>query len=158
MFRIHFSFVAALGLFASVTISGCASGFTAQTPPGFLELEEPGRYDYRATTADGLVIGARELDNPGHGELAFWSRAVENQLRTSGGYALLETRKVRSKDGVPGAELRFGHDQGKTPHLYYVTLFVTPDRLCLLEVGGEKELVTKHQRELDWAVAQFAVD
>lgn len=142
----------AASLFAACT------NFTAVTPKGFVELEDQELYDYRATTADGLVIGVRELDNEPEGELAFWARAIENQLRNNGGYALLETREVKSKDGVTGRQFRFGHDEGKTPHLYYVSIFVTPDTIQLLEVGGTKELVTKHAAEVDYAVANFSVD
>jgi hypothetical protein len=142
----------------SINLTGCSQGFHAVTPPGFIELEEPGVYDYRATTADGLVIAARELDNPSQGELSFWTRAIENQLRKGEGYALLETRKIQSKDGVPGTELRFGQDQGNTPHLYYVALFATPSKLCLVEVGGTKDLIARNAARIDWAIAEFVVD
>lgn len=147
----------ALVLGLALTSGGCGAGFDAATPPGFLELEEPGDYDYRATTADGLVIAARELDNPSNGELSFWSQAIANELRANA-YALLATRSIRSKDGVRGTELRFGHDRGTASHLYYVALFVTPSKLCLLEIGGTKALVSEHEQEIAWTYAQFAVD
>ena len=142
----------AASLFAACT------NFTAVTPKGFVELDDQELYDYRATTADGLVIGVRELENEPQGELDFWARAIENQLRNNGGYALLETREVKSKDGVTGKQFRFGHDEGKTPHLYYLAVWVTPDTIQILEIGGTKELVTKHAAEVDFAVANFSVD
>ena len=142
---------------AASLFAACTS-FTAVTPKGFVELDDQELYDYRATTADGLVIGVREMDNDPEGELDFWARAIENQLRNNGGYALLETREVKSKDGVTGKQFRFGHDEGKTPHLYYIAIFVTPDTIQILEIGGTKELVTKHAAEVDFAVANFAVD
>ena len=155
-FTTKFGFAATLA--TSITLQGCGASFEPATPPGFIELEEPGSYDYRATTADGLVIAARELDNPSKGELAFWSRAIENQLRNGSGYALLEIREIESKDGVPGAELRFGHDQGNTPHLYYVALFATSKKLCLVEVGGPKDTVVKNAARVEWAISEFKVD
>lgn len=142
---------------AALLLAACTN-FTAITPKGFVELDEQDLYDYRATTADGLVIGVRELDNEPQGELDFWARAIENQLRNNGGYALLETREIKSKDGVTGKQFRFGHDEGKTPHLYYVAVFVTPDTIQLVEIGGTKELVTKHAAEVDYAVANFSVN
>jgi hypothetical protein len=142
----------------SASLFAACTNFTAVTPKGFVELDDQDLYDYRATTADGLVIGVRELDNDPEGELDFWARAIENQLRNSGGYALLETREVKSKDGVTGKQLRFGHDEGKTPHLYYLSVFVTPDTIQILEIGGTKELVTKHAAEVDYAVANFSVN
>ena len=137
--------------------SAC-SAVSIQTPRGFVELRDQQEYDYRATSADGLVIGVRELDNEPRGELAFWVRAIENQLRRQGGYALLETRDVKSRDNVPGKQLRFGHDEGKVPHLYQVTVFVTADTIALLEVGGTKELVTAQAAEVDAAVASYSLD
>lgn len=143
---------------AATLLTACGHHFDAVTPSGFVELEHQQRYDYRATSADGLVIGVRELDNEPKGELGFWARAVENQLRNRGGYALLDTRDVKSKDGIAGKELRFGHDEGKTPHLYFVTVFVTPKRIEVLEIGGTKELMTANAAVTDATVANFVVN
>lgn len=149
---------AVFGYLAVIGGQACASSVSIVTPKAFVELDDQAEYDYRATSADGLVIGVRELDNEPRGELTFWTRAIENQLRRQGGYALLETRDVQSKDNVPGKQLRFGHDEGRSPHLYQVTVFVTPDTIALLEVGGTKELVTAHAAELDGAVASYSVE
>lgn len=134
--------------------AGCRP-FQAATPPGFVELEEDERYDYRATTADGVVFAIRAIEQKPKGELSFWVSAVERQLREEQGYALLETRDVRTEQGLSGKQLRFGHDEGKVAHLYYVTLFATDSTLFLLEAGGKKELVEKQAAELDRAVASF---
>jgi hypothetical protein len=138
-------------------LSACSHDFTAATPRGFVELEDQELYDYRATSADGLVIGVRELDNEPEGELEFWARAIENQLRNRSGYALIETRAVRSKDGVVGKQFRFGRDEGQTPHLYYVAVFVTKKRIQLLELGGTKEIMTRQAAAADYALANFTV-
>jgi hypothetical protein len=151
------SSTAALVAALACSLLGACTNFTTVTPRGFVELDDQELYDYRATSADGIVIGVRELDNDPQGELAFWSRAIENQLRHRGGYALLETRAVKSKDGVTGKQFRFGHDEGATPHLYYLTLFVTDDTIQLLEVGGTKELMLEHARVADFAVENFSV-
>jgi hypothetical protein len=149
---------AVLLLVAAALLPACGHHFEATTPPGFVELEHQERYDYRATSADGLVIGVRELKNDPKGELVFWARAVENQLRTHGGYALIDARDVKSKDGVPGKEFHFGHDEGKTPHLYFVTVFVTPKRIQVLEIGGTKELMTANAALNEATVASFVVN
>jgi hypothetical protein len=148
------SLLGALGLL----LGTACTNFTAVTPRGFVELDDQELYDYRATSADGLVVAVRELDNEPRGELEFWARAIENQLRERGGYALLEARAVKSKDGIPGKQLRFGHDEGKTPHLYYLAVFVTPKTIQLVEIGGTKELMQKNATETDWVVANFSVD
>jgi hypothetical protein len=146
---------ACLALFAS--LAGCGPGFQASTPPGFVELEDQTQYDYRATNADGLVIAVRELDHDPKGQIDFWTKAIENHMRQRGGYALIGTSDVKSADGVAGKQLRFGHDEGNKPHLYYVTLFLTDAKLYLLEAGGTKELVERHAGQLDWAVQNFRV-
>lgn len=135
--------------------AGCGSTFSMSTPPGFVELDpERSRYDYRATTADGLVLAVRELEHEPQGAMEFWVRAIENRMRGRGGYALLETLDVKSADGVAGKQLRFGHDdEGARPHLYYVTVFVTPERLLLVEAGGTKEQMVAQAAEIDKAVA-----
>lgn len=135
--------------------SACGASFTQPTPPGFVELEDQEAYDFRATTADGLVISVREIDHEPKGEMSFWTRAIENHMRQRGGYALLGSRSVKNADGLDGTQLRFGHDEQATPHLYYVTLFVTDSRIFLLEAGGTKELMERHADQIDWAIKNF---
>jgi hypothetical protein len=146
-----------IALMVAVTSAACGPSFKTQTPSGFVELEnEYDDYDYRATTADGLVFAVRELEHSPTGEPSFWLTAIKNRMRERGGYALLEEVKVQSADGVEGTQLRFGHDeQSGSPHLYYLTLFVTPDHLFLVEAGGTKELMTKHAAQVDAAVRGF---
>ncbi len=128
-------------------------------PPGFVSLDDyRGEFDFRAVSPDGLVISAQELDHEPEGDLAFWTRAIENELRGRSGYALLETRDVRTNDGVPGKQLRFGHDEGGTPYLYYVSVFVTDDCIYLVEAGGEKKLLSKHEASLDAAMRSLDAD
>lgn len=137
---------------------GCGPSFEAATPPGFVELEDQYTYDYRATTADGLVIAVREIDNDPKGEMSFWLRAIENHMRQRGGYALLGTHDVKSADGVAGKQMRFGHDEEAAPHLYYVTVFVTDDDIVVFEAGGTKDLMTRHAEQIDWAIKNFRVE
>jgi len=85
-------------------------------------------------------------------------RAIENELRHRGGYALLSERDVKTSSGLSGKELRFGHDEGQKPHEYIVTVFVTDKRLYLLEAGGTEELVKKNKPQLDEYVTGFRVD
>jgi len=144
----------ALGAFA------CTPTFA--TPKGFVDLDDA-TYDQRATTADGLVLAGRELDNDPEGDLAFWSHAIENQMRLRGGYALLEKRTVKNAGGHEGTALRFGHDEGNQPHLYTVAVYVTQDTfwksgtIYLFEAGGPKALVEKNVASIDWAIAHVRV-
>ncbi len=146
-------FIVAVSLLAV----GCGPSFVVTTPPGFVEIEnEWDEYDYRATTADGLVIAVREIEHDPEGTAEFWLQAVKNRMRDRGGYALLETVKVKSADGVDGTQLRFGHDEeGNRPHLYNVSLFVTESTIVLVEAGGTKKLMTDSAPQLSKLVSQL---
>ena len=145
-----------LALACVALTSGCGPSFTAATPPGFVELDaDYDNYDYRATTADGFVLAVREVEHDPKGDLNFWVRAIENEMRGRGGYALLETKSVKSAQGLAGRQLWFGHDEGQKPHLYVVTVFVTDGWIYLLEAGGTKEQVDKQKQQLSWAVDNF---
>jgi len=145
-------------------LGACACTPTFATPKGFVELDEHGTYDQRATTPDGLVLAGREIENDPEGDLDFWSRAVENQMRLRGGYALLGKRKVKTASGHEGEQLRFGHDEGNKPHLYTVALFVTrgtiwkDGTIYVVEAGGPRELVEKNTDAINWAISNARVD
>lgn len=144
-------------LFA-LLLAGCGHAFQTATPPGFVELEdqESYGYDWRATTADGLVVAVRDIANEPKGPLEFWTRAIENSLRQRGGYALLGRRDVKNAQGLTGVELRFGHDEAQKPHLYTVTIFVTDSHIYLLEAGGSKEQMEANAKELARWVQGFS--
>lgn len=129
--------------------AGCAPLMNA--PPGFVEVEgEP--YSFRASNADGLVIAVREIAHDPKADSAFWVRAIENELRLGRGYALLTVQDVQTAKGLQGKQLRFGHDEGATPHLYWVAVFVTDAKLYVVEVGGTKELVETNETLLARAI------
>lgn len=150
----------AIACVAALCTIGCGPSFQLRTPPGFVELDEDhSAYDYRATTADGLVVAVRQIEHDPKGDLTFWLKAIENQMRERGGYALLETKDVRSADGVAGKQLRFGHDdESNEPHLYYLSIFVTDESIFVVEAGGTKELVTRHGAQLDGVLRGFRTE
>src|SRR5262249_27754597 len=70
-------------------LAGCGHPFVPYTPAGFVDLGD--KYpngEYRASTADGVVIGIRAWDNEPKGALVFWARVLERRMREMGGYAL----------------------------------------------------------------------
>lgn len=132
---------------------GCAKPFEVYTPPGFIELENQApSYEYRATTPEGVVVGLQVIDLEGDnsGNLEFWTRALTLQTRDVSGYALLETRDVKSRDGTPGKELRFGHDEDSKPFLYRLTVYLKDKHLFLFESGGSKATFERYEKSVDW--------
>lgn len=141
---------------ALLALAGCGRPYVAQTPPGFVEFED--RYDgdeYRAATADGVVLGVRAFDNEPKGGLDFWTRAIQNRLRDQGGYALIGTQKVVDRAGLEGLLMKYGHDEDKTPHVYWIAVYVGDDRVWVLEAGGTKELVDRQEPQLAWWMTSF---
>jgi hypothetical protein len=156
MIRYRRTLYASAVTLAMAALLGCGRPFVAATPKGFVDLgDRYGRDEYRATTAEGLVIGIRAYKNDPEGDLSFWSRVAEKRLRESG-YALLGKSDVKGRDGLPGLQMRFGHDEGKDAHLYYLTVFVDDDHVFLHEVGGTKEQVERHHPQIDWSIRSFA--
>jgi hypothetical protein len=146
----------ALGFAGALITMGCGRPFVPATPPGFVELDNLYEdNEYRAATADGVVLGIRVIDNEPKGETAFWVRAIENRMREVGGYALLEKREVKDRSGLAGTQLRFGIDLGKTPHHYWISIFTTEDRIFLLEAGGTKDEMARLAPQLEWSVRNF---
>ena len=151
-----FAFARVLALGASLAAFASCRPFVPATPPGFVELED--RYsstEYRATTADGVVLGIRAFDNEPKGERAFWVRALENRMRDAGGYALIEKRDVKNRGGLTGTEMRFGHDEGDEPYLYRLTIFVTDKRVFIVEAGGSRLQMERQAEQIDWSIKNF---
>lgn len=139
--------------------AGCGKGFEVKTAPGLVELEhqEPD-YQFRAISPEGVVLGVRVIDVDKQGDLEFWTRACTLRIRELDGYALLGAADVRSRDGTPGHELRFGHDEHGKPYLYTLRIFVRRGRLYLVESGGLKKEVEHYQGQLDWMEASLKLD
>lgn len=150
-----------LGFALMAAAVGCGRPYEAETPEGFVELTDgardydPGAHEYRASTADGVVIGVRAWDNEPTADLALAVRALENRVRLGEGYALLAKKEVAAKDGTKGMRLEFGHDESSNPHLYSVSVFVTDDFVYLVEAGGKKDLIEGAKASIDWFVKNF---
>lgn len=145
------SWLLALSISAAC-LGGCGHPFEVATPTGFVDLSDS--YDsneYRATTADGVVLGVRAFDNEPRGELAFWSQAIENRIRDLGGYTLAKKSPVTSKLGQ-GTELQWTRDEDGKPQRYALSVFVTDKRVYVVEYGGAADKVAARAGALDAAV------
>jgi hypothetical protein len=146
----------------TLLLAACGRPYEAATPEGFVDLGDD-RYDqsaeeYRASTADGVVLGVRAYENDPKVDLSLATRALENRIRMGEGYALLDKKQIEARDGTKGVLLRFGHDEPSGTHLYYVGIFVTDDWVYLVEAGGKKDLIEKAQASIDWSIQNFKPD
>ncbi len=154
----------ALGLgwiLALCLVGGCGQRFRIEAPRDFVELDPATQssrgYALRATTADGVVLAVREIDNDRHGSRDFWVSAIRNRLRRAGGYALLEETDVRLASGDAARQLRFGRDEGSRPYAYWLTVVVRRDRIVLIEAGGRREVFDAHRDEIERAIRDTRV-
>jgi hypothetical protein len=151
-------FVFSLLALAALGSTACGRPFKVETAPGFVELDnqEP-QYSYRAIAPEGVVMAVRVVPIDEKGDLAFWTRSVTLRFRQLNAYALLDQTDVKARDGTPGKELRFGHDEAGKPYLYRVRLFVAQDRLFVIEVGGTKEQMERYKDSVDWMLLSVLV-
>src|SRR5262249_38961196 len=98
----------------ALSLTACGRPFKIKTAPGLVELDEKddSPYAYRAIAPDGVVVAVRVIDTDDRGDLDTWTHAVVLRMQQVNGYALLGTSDVKSRDGTPGKELHFGHDEG----------------------------------------------
>ena len=159
------SLLLSLPLLATLA-TGCGRPFDVKTAPGLVELDDQERYSFRAIAPEGVVVGVKVVDIGDKGDLAFWTRATTLRIRQLDGYAMLGEGQVKSRDGTPGRELRFGHDEAGKPYLYTLRVYVKPkaglfasgSRLFLVESGGPKGEVDRYQKALDWMESSLALD
>lgn len=140
-------------------VAGCGHHFEMNAPDDFVVLEEDASsFDMRATSADGVVIAVRELDNDPPGTLKFWVDAIRNRMRMNGGYALIEEKDVTAASGQRGKQLRFGRDQNGVAFRYWLTIFVGDSRIHLVEAGGREEIFTPAEARVERAISGIRLD
>lgn len=144
------AFLAALAIALFIGTTACGRRIDAKAAPGFVELKDDPSYHFRAVAPEGVAVAARvvRLDEPM--DVAFWERAVALRMRELEGYALVDTKDVTARDGVPGRELVFGHDEQGKPYVYRVRLFSHEKHLLVVEAGGAKEQMDRFAAQVDW--------
>lgn len=143
-------FVTALAA-SAFALAGCGASPNLHTPAGFAELDDQDPYAYRATTAKGVVIAVHEQPNEPRADAAFWTTALDARLRREG-YAHQSTLAVKSAAGLPGQQLRYTRDEDRREYRYWLTVFVTEDRVFVVEAAGDKEHFDPEQRTVEGAV------
>jgi hypothetical protein len=141
-------------LATSVAGIGCGPGFGLKTPDGFVELDDQKEYAYRATTAQGVVIGVRVEPNRPKGNLSFWTDAIDLKLRNIG-YTAAEATEVKTKAGMKGKQLRYTRTIYERPHIFWFTVFATDADVYVIETGGDERDFTKVKDELVKSIEGF---
>jgi hypothetical protein len=124
----------------SVAFAPACASLRMDTPADFARVESPrAPYEYRAVAAYGVALAVRSVPNEGHASLDFWAEAVDRTLRGAGPYHPAGTLDVRTNGGLPGRRLAYVFGNAQSGSVYWVTLFVTPARVYVVEAGGPPE-------------------
>src|SRR5438552_14252692 len=109
---------------ASLSLFAAACGPKLAPPPSFASIDgpNPGGYDYRATTPQGVVVAVRKEANDPRADVAFWARAVDLRLKRDG-YARAAEAKVKTDRGLDGVELTYARAQEGRTYRYEVAVF-----------------------------------
>lgn len=135
-------------------LAACTHGAQVSAPDGFAELEPGEEYSYRATSASGVVIGVRTEDNDPSGNIEFWTAALDYKLQKDGYVAMDKSPvKVTSDAGLVGRRMRYEIQRNGRPHEYWVTIFVTPGNVVVVEAAGDQAFFDgATQKQIDAAV------
>lgn len=149
----------ALGLLlCGSALAACGAPFTLRTPTGFAEVQTPSwsRFRYRAIAAYGLALGVRAEDNAAHGDLDFWTEAVDRTIRQNGLHFPTGTAEARAANGLRGRRLEYRYGERERGMRYVVLVFVTRERVYVVEAGGAEEAMTRGRAALEEALASFS--
>ena len=148
----HLVYRMVLALALLLPAAGCTSYVT--TPRGFAELDSSS-YDYRATTADGVVIAVRELDNDPEGDLEFWAGVIDAKMRQR--YTAETVDEIQTRAGMDGVQVRYVTTRNGRTHRYWTTVFVDEDEVYLIEAAGDAELFDAHVEDVERTIASFEI-
>lgn len=137
-------------LFA-LCMAGCHPSAQLQAPDGFAQLEGQKSYDWRAASAQGVVLAVRTEANEPRANVDFWADAIDLRLRRQG-YAAEARKDVKSSNGTDGKQLRYSRVEDGRTYRYWLTVFVTNDRVYVVEAGGDKDSFDPAEKTVERAV------
>lgn len=134
---------------------GCASAHL-DTPAGFAAFDDNKAYDFYASDGEGVVLAVRTEKNRPHGDLSYWTSALDVQLREAG-YRPHNVADVTSADGHEGKQLRYVVDDDGRELVFWVSVFVTDRHVVLVEAGGDVAFFEPKERQIVAAIATLQV-
>lgn len=145
-----------LAAFALATLTtGCATAHL-DTPSGFAAHDDDPIYDFRASDGEGVVVAVRTEKNDPKGDLAYWTAALDVQLRKAG-YEALEAQDVTSADGHGGKQIRYVIDVDGRELVFWLSVFVTKREVVLVEAGGDAEFFGPKVTDVEAAIGSLRV-
>ena len=138
----------ALILVAAALAAACGCRMI-DTPNGYLRIDDPAPYRFKAVSPDGCAFTVSEENNEGVSGLESWKKAARNQLERGKGYEFVAGDKLETLKDSPGWEMVFAVTAHGLDYLYYVALVRWDDnfwgihKLYVMEAAGEKAYMEK---------------
>lgn len=137
--------------------AGCHPTARLDAPNDFAQLGRGGDYDFRAASAQGVVVAVRTESNEPRASVDFWAQAIDQRLSRDG-YAREAVKIVASDRGVPGKQLRYARNDEGRVYRYWLTVFATDSRVILVEAGGDSETFDPVEKSVERAVLSVKID
>ena len=106
----------------AMLLASCGS-LDMTVPEPFLRLSTGGG-EIKATTPDDARLWVREFDDPEHGDVAFWTKALHHDLDARGYRALEDQASARDAAGNEGQVRSYVAILDGVEHGYLVAVFV----------------------------------
>lgn len=135
-------------------LAACQPAAHLRAPDDFAALPTKGDVVYRAANPDGIVLAIRREANEPQGSLKFWSTMLDGKLRDAGYKQDGPARDAKTGTGLVGRELRYARTEGGRTYKYWVNVFVSGDRVWLVEAGGDAEKIDAEAT--DWLAKAMA--
>jgi hypothetical protein len=144
--------LSSLSAFVALALSaGCAS---IEPPAGYVPLKDPGRWDFRAMSAEGTTLALSVRDNEAgkHGDLTYWSTAFKHEKVKLGNYRLIAEGDIKTDAGREGKLIELRTQTGSAEYVWLVALFVNPSKIYVVEAGGPTKQVDADRDKLLGAI------
>jgi hypothetical protein len=141
--------------FAFLALAACHGGRLA-TPSGFATLDSDDAYSYRATNAQGVVLGVRTESNEVKATVDFWADTLDVRLRDSG-YSFMKKEDARTRGGLVGRQLRYEVMRGGRAQRYWLTVFATEKKVYVVEAAGDKDAFEGAAPMVESAIASLKI-
>lgn len=145
------SFFLPLLALVSLASAACTTPARIRPPDGFAELGSHEQYDFRAASAQGVVVAVRTENNKLHATSDFWADSIDVRMRRDG-YRGEKVLGVVSANGVQGKQMRYSRESDRRTYRYWLTVFATEDRVYVVEAGGDQESFDPAERVIESSV------
>ena len=140
-------------LAAVVGLGACTPRYEMTAPEAFKRFDQRG--GYKAITADGVMLKAREVKNYPEGDLPFWTDALQRHLLARGYMQKGKTECFKTQKGLDGCTLVFLLPHGAEDWAFAQTVFVQGKRIVLVESAGPFDRFAKIEPALATAMRSF---